>query len=57
MIFTIKLSPEQVNLVLTGLNELKHGAVRETFDHVIGQVKQQEAAPDAAPAESAGLSD
>lgn len=62
MNFTIQLTAEHVNTVLTGLSELKHGIVRPTFDHILGQIQQQEAAAQAAkatpaPSEAAGLTD
>lgn len=44
MEFNIKMQPEHVNAVLAGLDELKHGVSRRTFDHILQQVKAQEAA-------------
>ena len=34
-------SPETVNLVLAGLNELPHGRVRGLFDHIRTQAQKQ----------------
>lgn len=61
MNFNITLNAEHVNAIFAGLNELKHGQARNTFDHILQQVQTQEAAakapkvPEDAP--SAGLSD
>lgn len=44
MEFTIKLNTDQVRIVLSGLDELKHSVSRPTFDVVYQQVQQQEMA-------------
>ena len=61
MNFHLTLTVDHVNAILAGLNKLEHGQVRGTFDHILQQVQQQEAAAKAAPVpedtQSAGLSD
>ena len=42
MEFTLKLNSDHVRTVLTGLNELKHGVARQTYDIIFGQVQRQE---------------
>lgn len=57
MEFTIKLSPDQVRVVLAGLDELKHSVSRPTFDVVYQQIQQQELAFRESAPPAPGLSD
>lgn len=61
MEFNLKASAEHVNAIFAGLNKLEHGAVRQTFDHLLKQVQEQEmaAVKPAAPEANtpAGLTD
>jgi hypothetical protein len=53
MNFTITMTADQINAVFAGLNKLEHGQARGPFDHILGQVQQQEAAAQAAAAKAA----
>jgi len=44
MDFNINVTAEHVNAIFAGLNKLEHGAVRQTFDHILKQVQEQEVA-------------
>ena len=60
MEFTIKLQAEHINTIFAGLDELPHKASRRIIDHILQQVREQEAAnaPQAPEAPTdAGLND
>lgn len=60
MEFTIKLPADYVNIIFTALDELPHKASRRVVDHVLQQIRAQEAAAQNAPkteADTAGLTD
>ena len=50
MEFNIKVTPEHVNTIFAGLDELPHKVSRRTLDHILQQVQAQEAAAQLAPA-------
>lgn len=42
MEFTLKVPTEHINVILAGLDELKHGVARRTIDMLLAQVQEQQ---------------